>query len=139
MFINRVTIGGRVKTVEPVKTRTGRRMVRFILQCGKEEIPFVAFNDIAKWASLLRPQEYLEVGGRIQNNLWQDREGNTQGGIQIVAEHLCQGPEHILKLLSCPAFPGARLEPECEECSSFQAWKKMEATAGRGNNGNILP
>lgn len=81
--LNHCRFSGKIIELKNIETRTGTPMVSLKLQCWKETIRCVCFNEIAE--RLL--QEYavgyrIEIAGKLQSSNWENN-GTKYFGFQI--------------------------------------------------------
>ena len=72
-----------------IETRTGRPMVRFRAEIGKDRLSVVAFNDLAEHLDLA-DGDTVNVTGRLQGTSWEGQDGGRRYGWQVVAEQVEQ-------------------------------------------------
>ena len=72
-----------------IETRTGRPMVRFRAEIGKDRLSVVAFNDLAEHLDLA-DGNVLDITGRLQGTSWEGQDGGKRYGWQVVAEQVEQ-------------------------------------------------
>ena len=72
-----------------VQTRTGRPMVRFHAEVGKDRLAVIAFNDLAEHLDLA-DGDTVNVIGRLQGTSWEGQDGGRRYGWQVIAEQVEQ-------------------------------------------------
>ena len=72
-----------------IETRTGRPMVRFRAEVGKDRLSVVAFNTLAEHLDLA-DSDIVNVTGRLQGTIWEGQDGAKRYGWQVVAEQVEQ-------------------------------------------------
>jgi len=72
-----------------VQTRTGRPMVRFRAEVGKDRLAVVAFNTLAERLDLASGS-VVDITGRLQGTSWTGQDGGQRYGWQVVAEQVEQ-------------------------------------------------
>ena len=72
-----------------VQTRTGRPMVRFRAEAGKDRLAVVAFNTLAEHLDLA-DGDIVNVTGRLQGTIWEGQDGGKRYGWQVIAEQVEQ-------------------------------------------------
>ena len=72
-----------------IETRTGRPMVRFRAEIGKDRLSVVAFNDLAEHLDLA-DGNVVDITGRLQGTSWEGLDGGRRYGWQVVAEQVEQ-------------------------------------------------
>ena len=72
-----------------IETKTGRPMVRFRAEIGKDRLSVVAFNDLAEH---LDPADgnVVDITGRLQGTSWEGQDGGRRYGWQVIAEQVEQ-------------------------------------------------
>ena len=80
-----------------IETKTGRPMVRFRAEVGKDRLSVVAFNDLAEHLDLadgdtvsLADGDMVDIIGRLQGTSWTGADGSKKFGWQVVAEQVEQ-------------------------------------------------
>ena len=72
-----------------VETKTGRPMVRFRAEIGKDRLSVVAFNDLAEHLDLA-DGNVVDITGRLQGTSWEGQDGGKRYGWQVIAEQVEQ-------------------------------------------------
>ena len=72
-----------------IETRTGRPMVRFRAEIGKDRLSVVAFNDLAEHLDLA-DGNVVDITGRLQGTSWEGQDGGRRYGWQVIAEQVEQ-------------------------------------------------
>lgn len=72
-----------------VQTRTGRPMVRFRAEIGKDRLAVIAFNDLAEHLDLA-DGDTVNVIGRLQGTSWEGQDGGRRYGWQVIGEQVEQ-------------------------------------------------
>ena len=72
-----------------IETKTGRPMVRFRAEIGKDRLSVVAFNDLAEHLDLA-DGNVVDITGRLQGTSWEGQDGGRRYGWQVVAEQVEQ-------------------------------------------------
>ena len=72
-----------------IETRTGRPMVRFRAEVGKDRLSVVAFNDLAEHLDLA-DGNVVDITGRLQGTSWEGQDGGRRYGWQVIAEQVEQ-------------------------------------------------
>ena len=72
-----------------ITTRTGRPMVRFRAEIGKDRLSVVAFNDLAEHLDLA-DGNVVDITGRLQGTSWEGQDGGRRYGWQVIAEQVEQ-------------------------------------------------
>ena len=90
-----------------IETRTGRPMVRFRAEVGKDRLAVIAFNDLAEHLDLA-DGDTVNVTGRLQGTSWTGQDGDKRYGWQVVAE---QVEHHGWRRSSAPPPPPTRPAP----------------------------
>ena len=72
-----------------VQTRTGRPMVRFRAEIGKDRLSVVAFNGLAERLDLT-DGNVVDITGRLQGTSWEGQDGGRRYGWQVIAEQVEQ-------------------------------------------------
>ena len=72
-----------------IETRTGRPMVRFRAESGKDRLSVVAFNDLAEHLDLA-DGNVVDITGRLQGTSWEGQDGGRRYGWQVIAEQVEQ-------------------------------------------------
>jgi single-stranded DNA-binding protein len=86
----RVTIAqATVADFRRIETRTGRPMVRFRAEIGKDRLSVVAFNNLAEHLDLA-DGDTVNVTGRLQGTSWEGQDGGRRYGWQVIAEQVEQ-------------------------------------------------
>ena len=84
-----------------VQTRTGRPMVRFRAEVGKDRLAVIVFNELAERLDLTAG-DTVNVTGRLQGTSWTGQDGGKRYGWQVVAE---QVEQHDRRRSSAPPPP----------------------------------
>ena len=90
-----------------IETRTGRPMVRFRAEIGKDRLAVVAFNDLAEHLDLA-DGDIVNVTGRLQGTSWTGQDGGKRYGWQVVAE---QVEQHLGRPAPPPTPPAPSTRP----------------------------
>ena len=90
-----------------VQTRTGRPMVRFHAEVGKDRLAVIVFNELAERLDLTAG-DTVNVTGRLQGTSWTGQDGGKRYGWQVVAE---QVEHHDRRRSSAPPPPPTRPAP----------------------------
>ena len=72
-----------------IETRTGRPMVRFRAEVGKDRLAVIAFNDLAEHLDLA-DGDTVNVIGRLQGTSWEGQDGGRRYGWQVIGEQVEQ-------------------------------------------------
>ena len=72
-----------------VETKTGRPMVRFRAEIGKDRLSVVAFNGLGEHLDLA-DGDTVNVTGRLQGTSWEGQDGGRRYGWQVIAEQVEQ-------------------------------------------------
>ena len=72
-----------------IETKTGRPMVRFRAEIGKDRLSVVAFNDLAEHLDLA-DGNVVDITGRLQGTSWEGQDGGRRYGWQVIAEQVEQ-------------------------------------------------
>ena len=72
-----------------IETRTGRPMVRFRAEVGKDRLAVIVFNDLAERLDLA-DGDRVNVIGRLEGTSWEGQDGGRRYGWQVVAEQVEQ-------------------------------------------------
>ena len=70
-----------------IETRTGRPMVRFRAEVGKDRLAVIVFNETAERLDLA-DGDTVDVTGRLQGTSWTGQDGGKRYGWQVVAEQV---------------------------------------------------
>ena len=92
-----------------IETRTGRPMVRFRAEIGKDRLSVVAFNDLAEHLDLA-DGDTVNVTGRLQGTSWEGQDGGRRYGWQVVAEQVEQHDSRR-RIAPPPAPPAPSTRP----------------------------
>ena len=92
-----------------IETRTGRPMVRFRAEIGKDRLSVVAFNDLAEHLDLA-DGDTVNVTGRLQGTSWEGQDGGRRYGWQVVAEQVEQHDSRR-RIAQPPAPPAPSTRP----------------------------
>ena len=90
-----------------VQTRTGRPMVRFHAEVGKDRLAVIVFNELAERLDLAAG-DTVSVTGRLQGTSWTGQDGGKRYGWQVVAE---QVELHGRRRSSAPPPPPTKPAP----------------------------
>ena len=72
-----------------IETRTGRPMVRFRAEVGKDRLAVIVFNELAEHLDLA-DGNVVDITGRLQGTSWEGQDGGRRYGWQVVAEQVEQ-------------------------------------------------
>jgi len=72
-----------------IETKTGRPMVRFRAEVGKDRLSVVAFNTLAERLDLASGS-VMDITGRLQGTSWTGQDGGQRYGWQVIAEQVEQ-------------------------------------------------
>lgn len=72
-----------------IETRTGRPMVRFRAEVGKDRLAVIVFNKLAERLDLAAG-DIVNVTGRLQGASWEGQDGGRRYGWQVIAEQVEQ-------------------------------------------------
>ena len=72
-----------------IETRTGRPMVRFRAEVGKDRLAVIVFNDLAERLDLA-DGDRVDIAGRLEGTSWTAQDGSRRYGWQVVAEQVEQ-------------------------------------------------
>ena len=92
-----------------IETRTGRPMVRFRAEIGKDRLSVVAFNDLAEHLDLA-DGNVVDITGRLQGTSWEGQDGGRRYGWQVVAEQVEQHDSRR-RIAPPPAPPAPSTRP----------------------------
>ena len=92
-----------------IETRTGRPMVRFRAESGKDRLSVVAFNDLAEHLDLA-DGNVVDITGRLQGTSWEGQDGGRRYGWQVVAEQVEQHDSRR-RIAPPPAPPAPSTRP----------------------------
>ena len=92
-----------------IETKTGRPMVRFRAEIGKDRLSVVAFNDLAEHLDLA-DGDTVNVTGRLQGTSWEGQDGGRRYGWQVVAEQVEQHDSRR-RIAPPPAPPAPSTRP----------------------------
>ena len=89
--INHCRFSGRIIDLKRIETKTGTPMAGIKIQCWKEQIRGVAFNDVAEeMLQGFSEGDRIEIAGKLQSSSW-EHEGKKYRNFQIVIEEI--GPD----------------------------------------------
>lgn len=72
-----------------IETKTGRPMVRFRAEIGKDRLSVVAFSGLGEHLDLA-DGNVVDITGRLQGTSWEGQDGGRRYGWQVVAEQVEQ-------------------------------------------------
>ena len=72
-----------------IETRTGRPMVRFRAEVGKDRLAVIVFNELAEHLDLA-DGNVVDITGRLQGTSWEGQDGGRRYGWQVIAEQVEQ-------------------------------------------------
>ena len=87
-----------------ITTRTGRPMVRFRAEIGKDRLAVVAFNTLAERLDL-HDGDQVNVIGRLEGTNWTAADGSNRYGWQVVANQVDQAGQPDQAPAPAPAPP----------------------------------
>ena len=89
--INSCRFSGTISDIREIKTRTGTPMSSFRLQCWRENIRCVCFNEVAEKALTFADGDRVEIKGKVQSSNWQKDDGTKVYSYQVNVAEI--GPE----------------------------------------------
>ena len=92
-----------------IETKTGRPMVRFRAEIGKDRLSVVAFNDLAEHLDLA-DGNVVDITGRLQGTSWEGQDGGRRYGWLVVAEQVEQHDSRR-RIAPPPAPPAPSTRP----------------------------
>ena len=92
-----------------IETRTGRPMVRFRAEVGKDRLAVIVFNELAERLDLAAG-DTVNVTGRLQGTSWEGQDGGRRYGWQVVAEQVEQHDSRR-RIAQPPAPPAPSTRP----------------------------
>jgi single-stranded DNA-binding protein len=90
-----------------IETKTGRPMVRFRAEIGKDRLAVVAFNTLAERLDLA-DGNVVDITGRLQGTSWEGQDGGRRYGWQVIAE---QVEQHLGRPAPPPTPPAPSTRP----------------------------
>jgi len=110
MDLNSVQLGGRL-TSDPElrKTKSGHSVCDVSIACNRMKEGETDFVDVTLWGKTaelasehLVKGRFINVLGRLQQDKWQDKEGNNRYSLNVVCDNLYFGPKTSNGTTSAP-------------------------------------
>lgn len=83
--INEIRFSGTIEKLQPVTTRTGKPMARWLLRIGRDKFKCICFGNIAETVLQCQDGNRISLTGSGSISSWKDQEEHWHNDFQVTA------------------------------------------------------